>query len=73
VARKKQQQQPHEMIEGTHIVIARAPKECWNGEPGKIHHLFTMHNGEQAAVVSLSKIRLHVCFPLSELDIATTS
>jgi len=39
----------------------------WNGERAEIVDVYTMHNGQQAAILSLDRIACTVVFPLSDL------
>jgi hypothetical protein len=52
---------------GKRVIIIGAPEPCWNGETGRITHVFTGARGAAIAVVRLSNIALEVCFPVSEL------
>lgn len=55
------------MIEGTEVIVTQAQQPCWNGEPGRIHAIFTGADGRPIAIVRLRNIALEVCFRVSEL------
>lgn len=55
------------MIEGTEVIVRQAQQACWNGEPGRIHAIYTAADGKPVAIVRMRNIALEVCFRVSEL------
>ena len=55
------------MMEGTQVIVTRAREACWNGEPGRIHAIFTGADGKPVAIVRMRNIALEVVFRVSEL------
>ena len=55
------------MREEVEIQTADPQLVAWNGERARIVDVYTMHNGQQAAILAFKRIACHVIFPLSDL------
>ena len=56
------------MTVGTDVIIRDSEMPHWDGERGRIMHLFTGRYGQQLAIIRLDKIALEVVFPVTELE-----